>query len=277
MLQHNLIKHLTNPENYYWIDRASTDVLLCLGESWTQGHGLGARQYSDVFGAVLSKQLNCDWINGSCNGGSNSWMLNNFEMLLDFLNHSNYQQGTVILTFTEHGRDIRDYQSRPFDYISAYNTVPHNVEFYNLVLDDVEQQWIQRLDVLRQKLHARFRIVVGCNFVWHNYLAEFCQSHPRITWVNQSWLELLAQDCNKVPPPRVRLTNIESLSTVNSILAISDSQMYKKWFIENSHDSSEVVNWMRNTLDFFESHDPGHPNARGHMIWSNTIKNLLTF
>ena len=257
--------------------RNSDHILVCLGESWTKGCGLEPNRHQDVFGAQLSRDLGWDWLNCGGSGFSNSWMLGYCEYLIDYLNASDYTGGAVVLTFTENGRDIRDYSSRKFDYISAYKNVPVTIGLYELVLDDIEREWIARLEDICQRLDQRFQIVAGCNFAWHDTLAQFCQNHYRVKWVSTRWLDLLAAKINKLPPPLIRMTHVDAPETVNHIVGISNDSAFKRWFLMHSDPALEVINWMATTPEFFEPHDTGHPNARGHQIWAKAVKEMLTF
>jgi len=257
-------------------NRNSDHILVCLGESWTKGCGLG-NAHQDVFGAQLSQELEWDWLNCGGSGFSNSWMLNYCEYLIDYLNNSNYVGGAVVLTFTENGRDIKDYSSRKFDYISTYKSIPVTVGLYELVLDDVEREWIARLEDISQRLDRRFQIIAGCNFAWHTALAQFCQNHYRVKWISTRWLDLLAKHVNKNLPPSVRLTHVDYPEVINQIVGIQDDSAFKRWFLIHSDSALNVINWMASTPEFFEPHDIGHPNVQGHRIWANAVKEVLTF
>jgi len=255
--------------------RDSDHILVCLGESWTKGCGL-ADPHQDVFGSQLSRELGWDWLNCGGNGFSNSWMLGYCEYLVDYLNASDYAGGAVVLTFTENGRDIKDYSSRKFDYISAYQSVPVTVGLYELVLDDVEREWIARLEDISQRLDSRFHIVAGCNFVWHETLAGFCRNHYKVKWIDSSWVDMLAKHVNKAAPAKVRLTHVDSTIMVNTILNINNDTAYKHWFMMHSDRALEVIKWMASTPEFFEQHDLGHPNSIGHKLWSDCILKTLS-
>jgi lysophospholipase L1-like esterase len=257
-------------------NRNSDHILVCLGESWTKGCGL-ANPHQDVFGAQLSRELGWDWLNCGGSGFSNSWMLSYCEYLVDYLNASDYAGGSVVLTFTENGRDIKDYSSRKFDYISAYQSIPVTVGLYELVLDDIEREWIARLEDISQQLDSRFQLVAGCNFAWHDTLAGFCRNHYKVKWIGTRWLDLLADAVDKPRANSIRMTHVDAPEVVNQIVGIKDSSAFKRWFMMHSDSALNVIGWMESTTEFFESHDTGHPNAQGHAVWANAVKEVLTF
>lgn len=256
--------------------RNSDHLLVCLGDSWTKGDGLEPNMHTDVFGAQLSRELGWDWLNCGGGGMSNSWILNYCEYLIDHLNASDYQSGAIVLTFTENSRDIPEYNSRPFDYISAYRSLPVTTELYDMVLDDIEKEWTIRLNNICHALDGRFQIIAGCNFAWHSRLIDFCVNHDRIQWINSRWLDLLAIEANKAAPHMIRLVHVEYLALVNQIIGLQDKSAFKLWFVKHSDPALALINWMANTPEFFEPHDTGHPNAKGHRIWADAIKRLLT-
>ena len=265
-------------DHYYGVNRSSDSILISFGESWTYGGGLRPDSYrlKNVYGAQASEQLGWDWVNCGALGFSNSWVLKNCKIVVDYLNKSNYSSGALVITFTENGRDIRDYSSRRFDYTNIYKDFPITTDFYNKVLDDVEQEWINTLEEICSLLDNRFTIVAGCNFVWQEKLAKFCSDHTRISWIDQNWIELLAIACNKDNPPRVNLTQFSAVEVLNDILKISDGTAFKQWVLQNSDSALNLMEWMINTPEFFEKHDPGHPNAQGHRVWADAITKILT-
>jgi hypothetical protein len=265
-------------DHYHGVDRSSDSILVSFGESWTYGSGIDKNtRLADVYGAQLSSRLGWDWVNCGAIGFSNSWILKNCEYVVQYLNNSNYRAGSLVLTFTENGRDIRDYSSRRFDYINAYKAHSITPEFYDLVLDDIEKEWIKKLEDICCNLDPRFTIVAGCNFVWQDKLAEFCTRHPRINWVEQSWIDLLAVECNKSPAPHARLTQFSSVEIVNDILKLTDNAAFKQWFLQKSDVSLAVIEWMASTPEFFEPHDLGHPNSCGHKVWVDALLKVPAF
>lgn len=261
--------------HYHSVTNNSQRILCCFGDSYTKGDGLTSDQYrlTQVFGAVASKKLNSDWFNAGGSGYGNCWMLCQLEFMIDWLNQSHYTGGTIVLTFTENGRDIRTYSHRPFDYINAYSGLPVSINFYNQVCADIEQEWIARLTAARKKLSARFQIIVGMNFIWHDVLEKSIECIPGVDLIDQSWIELLAQSSGVSAPPRTAITHLDSVGILNTILKIKDESHYKQWYLNNATKSEQVIMWMRNN-SFFGPFDWGHPNAQGHEIWANKIIEL---
>ncbi len=263
--------------HYHCQERQSTNLLVTIGDSWTKGQGLGANQYSVCYGAQLSALTNSDWLNCAGSGYSNSWMLSQLEFLLPILNQSSYLSGAVVLTFTENGRDFRDYCARKFDYISNYKAFSKTQEFYEIAMNDVEKEWCDRLANIVQKLDPRFQLVVGNNFCHHTMLEDFCKQNSSISFIEPRWIDLLAEDAKVEPPVRYRVMSTLGILTLNEILGIVDCVGYKTWFVDYSDKKQRMVKWLDRTSKFFEPHDISHPNAQGHTIWANAVKEVLTF
>ena len=240
------------------------------------GCGLEPNQYRDVIGAALSRDLGWDFVNAGAKGFSNSWAFSNFEYMIDWLNASNYTQGVIHIALTENGRDIESYSVRPFDYLSAYKHLTPAATLYDQVLTDIEDEWIERLKRSREKLDSRFIVVIGNTVCWHERMFINCQGIPGVYFIDKIWLEVLADAVPKSRPPRTNtLTIVECVDRVNDILGIKDRTEYMKWFMPKSELSIKIVDWMASTPEFFESHNLGHPNARGHQLWADEIKKIV--
>jgi hypothetical protein len=263
----------TGHKDYYDYElRDSKKILVCIGDSWTRGNGLGPLQHTDVFGAQASLKLKWDWLNIGGDGLSNSWMINNLDFIIPSMNSSKYEGGTIVITFAENGRDVADYGSRKFDYISTYSGSVIDTEFYNKILDDIELEWVTRLKKARQHLDTRFNLLIGSHWAKHsNLLGELLQHVPGITWINERWIDIMAQSINKEPAPDCRLISVTNLEIINNLLQIKNTDCYKTWFIETSTPILKVVAWLENTREYFDRHDTEHPNSKGHEVWSNVV------
>ena len=262
-------------DHFHAVSNNSSEILCCFGDSYTKGQGLNTTRLETVFGAVLSQRLGMDWFNAGGCGYGNCWMLYQLEYIIDWLNSSDYTGGLIVLTFTESGRDIRNYSHHRFDYIKTYAHLPITKDFYQHVCDDIEQLWIDRLQQARIKIDPRFRIVVGMNFIWHDRLEAAVKEINGIDFIDESWIEVLAKASNcKAPPRAPNATHLDAVGMLNTILSISDQSHYKRWYLEHAETAMAIMNWMANNPVFFEEHDLGHPNAAGHALWANKIVEL---
>jgi hypothetical protein len=148
---------------------------------------------------------------------------------------------------------------------------------YDKVLDDIEDEWILRLDSLRQKLDHRFKIIIGCDMVTHNRLCSRYQNSHEIHLLEIRWIDLLADSISKTRSTSCRLTCVSNLDIVNDLLKIKNRDIYKSWFLHQTDLALETISWMYNTPEYFQSQDRGHPNAAGHKLWAELILKKLTF
>jgi hypothetical protein len=212
-------------------------------------------------------------MNAGCNGGSNSWSINVLEKSADFFNASRYHHGTLIITLTENGRDVNEGKSRPFDY-SIYKDREIDLELFDTVLDDCEDEWIQRLSDVRTELDPRFEIIIGTNFCWHDRLFSALSGTKRgIRLLPNTWIECLS---SSIRPPRIRTTNTVWPKTLLQILGIAQDNIYKQWIVNEEPKISRLVDSMAKLPEYFCEHDTGHPNSAGHEIWARQILSVIT-
>lgn len=254
--------------HYYSREGTANQILCCIGDSWTRGWGL-ADYTTQSFGALVSNRLGWAWLNAGGSGFSNSWQLNNLELIVDFLNASGYESGAVVLTLTENGRDITDYSSRRFDYINEYKQQSNTDQLYELILNDIEREWLDRLIAIGNKLDSRFKIIVGTNFVYHPMIEQQLITQSRILYINKSWLELLG--CQT----RARLISTEHLDTVGQILPINNTGL-KQWIVKHGQPAIDIKDYMAKNKKYFDPHDTLHPNQLGHTVWADKIIEVLT-
>jgi lysophospholipase L1-like esterase len=255
--------------------RNSHKLLICVGDSWTKGAGMEVHgdqfRLKHIFGKLVSDRLESDFLNMGGGGHSNSWCMTQMELLLDRINRSDYQKGYLVFTFTENGRDVKTYSHRRFDYISAYGHLAHDLSLYDRVLDDIEQEWIDRLVIFRKNLHPRFQVICGQNFIWNERIVRETEKIDGIHWIKNNWIEHLAMHLGKSAPARTRIVGLHHIETINTILNLTDLSAWKEWFLKHAEDVRSVTVWLAETHEFFDKHDIAHPNAAGHSIWADAV------
>ena len=275
-LKEDKINNVYLHNHYREITKNSNNILCCIGDSWTKGYRLSSEQHQRVFGEIISQTLDWDWVNAGGSGYSNSWVLQNTDLIVDFLNASHYTGGVVVLTFTENGRDIKNYSNRKFNYIESYKHVPVTPALYDQVCGDIEKEWLDKLCNIRQKLDQQFRIVVGCNFVYHDVLMQQIATIPGIDSIATSWIQSLANHSNQLSqPPKTNIVNLDSIDAINDILTITDRSAYKTWYLDKQPLAIGVLGWMEEADCFFDKCDLRHPNETGHQIWANKILEII--
>jgi hypothetical protein len=257
----------------------SPTLVIVAGDSWTWGGSLDPElRLKQIYGKLLSSRYKADWINIGCQGWSNSHILVACQYLLDLVANTNYNRIIVVLTLTENGRDVTSPDSHPYDYLKCFQKTGANNQFYEQVLLDSENGWIERIDNMLADADSRFEFFVGQNFVWHDHLYAQLQN-KNIMLGNSNWIEILA-DYQALPRPiRTNLVcgwifDKKWFGSVNDIVGITDSTIYKSWALPYIDRANLVNAWLDQSPINYKKQSK-HPNADGHAIWANYIINQL--
>lgn len=232
--------------------------IFTFGDSWTSGCGL-QNPKTEYFGAVLADKLNACVHNYGVEGSSVSGALNLIEENLQAINQA--ESALVILTFTENARDIDCFSERHFDYISAYKDCNFDYNFYNRVLDDIEQEWIDRLGSIG--FGPNVKVITGFNFAQHNILDKYCREN--FIFIDQTWLQLLGYS-GQIP----RTTRVSALAIIHELTEKPINDEYKRWAADTAQPALDVFAWGR-TNSYMVKDDSGHPNKDGHNLWAERI------
>lgn len=260
----------------YHVEISNNDTLVVtIGDSWTWGDSLEDR-LNEVYGKLLSAHYDADWINiGGC-GYSNSWILLRAHLIAKQANElAKYKKVIFVITLTENGRDIKDYSSRPFNYISTYQQLVGSTELYDRALADIENEWCNSIIELGNCVGPNTKIILGQNFVWNAKLTEL--THPNVVILPDNWIETLA-DYQQMPrPTRTNLVTgwiFDCVDTINAILNITNTTPFKSWSLEYIDLASQVNNWL-NASNLNNKKASKHPRALGHRIWADYISQHL--
>jgi hypothetical protein len=240
-----------NPCHY--VDRHSDRMIITVGDSWTYGDSLGntcvreARDDSDhrlahVYGNLVSKELDADWINLALPGISNRQMFIWLEQLL--LRHVHGANTTCIITLTESGRHEELEWLNP-----KLQTLQANLER----MVDRTYSWINQI----QERHPSIRFVVAHNF---------SDSRPtdRVSLCDRTWLEVLSNS---------QIQNGTHVVVSEHIKQLNYNHTYP--------DTPSVIDRAMARIDLLDSckychqHDSRHPTEYGHELWANYILSQL--
>lgn len=253
-------------------------LLVTLGDSWTWGDSLDPdKRLQQIYGALVAKQLDSDWINIGAKGWSNSFILEYLDFLLKILVSSAYKKIYFVVTLTENGRDIDTFPSFRVDFKKLYEELGACKEFYDKVLYEAESFWIKQINRFIDKIDQRFHFIVGKNFVWHDMLSK--ELHNRCCVLDQNWIECLADKQNL---PRSIRTNLVTgfvfpkFEKLNQRLDILNTTEYKQWILPYIDRANEVNAWLDASPMNYKKNSK-HPNAEGHQVWANYILQNLKF
>lgn len=237
---------ISNP--YAFRPRGSDTVLITVGDSWTYGDSLGntkVREGRDdteyrldhVYGNIISKHYNWDWINLALPGGSNEWMLDNLDRLLkQFLE---YRKIVVVVTLTESGRH------------EELRSMDRGLITQQMVLLHLLARTYNKINQLKDE-YPSVKFLVAHNFTdGAEGLLDLC---------DRSWLEVM----------------IDKSIQKNTHIVVSDhiNQMnYEQIF----PDALDIIERAQSRIDLLDSceycykEDSRHPNEQGHRLWAEYL------
>ena len=141
---------------YHEVNRKSKTLLICAGDSWTWGDSLDPdTRTQQIYGALISQDLNCDFINIGLPGESNLIVKDYLSKVKNAL-RKKYKKIHVIFTLTESTRDlvsVCDYCENTYNFIKGNSWTPFDKlesNNYNLLEKEFPDSHI--LDTIRLHL-----------------------------------------------------------------------------------------------------------------------------
>lgn len=254
----------------YHEDIQNRDTLfISMGDSWTWGdslHGINMqgpniddpKRLTTIYGYLISKKLNADFINCARCGGSNLFVYNLLSKILQH-NNDRYKNIVVVITLTENCRELE--QSRK--WLSSADTLTNMLRQYerNMFLD------FARIFSNYKKV----KFILGRNFT-HSFVdnIEYIEKYH----VPKIWTELLAehQSIESYPSDIRYMTNSASepiLLTVNSL-----NLDFKDEMIDELDKSLKAISWLEESKLNYKLGSK-HPVPIGHDIWANYLLQFI--
>ena len=255
----------------------SSDLIIVSGDSWTWGDSLDPSiRTNQMYGTLLGKELDCDLLNIGFRGWSNSWILNFTGYLLQNQQHNfeKYKNITLVVTLTENARDVKAPHSFSYNYLETHKNIGTTLEFYNQILNDIEQNWVKLLD----QIHSYGLIsktIIASNFVWHNNFFKSIENKYQIPQLN--WVESIANYANYKMPVRTNMVTgwiFDEFATVNDICGIKKLDTYKQFVLPYIEKANKVNKWL-DASDYNGKEASKHPNYLGHKIWATYLLNCM--
>lgn len=265
-----------NPNTeYHSVINNQDSIVVALGDSWTYGDSLPNR-HEEMYGTVVSQRLGADLLNVGCCSWSNSYVLDHLEYIVSVLNSSAYKKIYILLTLTENGRDLGDNRNFSYSCISTHDQLGETEQFYNRVLDDIEQFWIDRIRKIIASMDSRYIVFVGQNFAWHSNVYNSLQDIAVVPDLN--WIECIAEAQGLNKPDRASLVTqwvFKGLEeNIKRGTGSKGGQLFKSWAIPLIEQATKINAWLA-TSPMNYNKASKHPNADGHVVWANYILNKL--
>lgn len=248
-------------------------LLITAGDSWTWGDSLCGIDISNniydvqervdnIYGTLLAKQLDTDFINLGICGGSNAEIFDGVKFLLDLVKE-NYKQITVIFTLTENGREahsdrlwVPEEQDSLEEYLSAY-----------------EKNMFKSFAGLKTQYES-VKFIIGRNFTYSFF--ENCDILGDML-VKKTWVDCLAEYQNKLNYPNdVRFISSTAVVPLHELLkSINLYKKYKFEFMSLYTSSDLAITWLeQSNLNYKKASK--HPTEMGHKIWADYLYSIIT-
>jgi hypothetical protein len=266
--------NLSSPKrSWYYESLTNKDTLLITaGDSWTWGDSLldidveaGKYDHPDrvnkIYGALLAKKLDADFINLAKCGGANIEFCDWVKTLLPIVK-TKYKKIIVAISLTENCRE--SYGDRIW--------VPEEQPSLEEYLCEYEKNMFENL-ALTCKQHSSVHFVISRNFTYSfdsnilllkNYLTE------------KIWVDCLAEyQNNQNYPTDVRFLSDIALVPLHKLLKeIKLYNKYKFQFMSLYASSELAISWLeKSKLNYKKA--TKHPNELGHEIWADYLYNII--
>lgn len=254
--------NLADYDEYYHDCQDRDHVVVTVGDSWTYGDSLPDR-LEQVYGRLVSKQLDADWINIGGRGRSNSWVLKSLVYLSTLL-PQHYKKITVIVTLTENARDFETTYTFPHDYGQTFALHGDTSNFYEAILSAACDFWIDQIHQVQDNLSTK--VIVGHNFVWHNL------NTLDAIKLESNWIEQLSGYQQQSSPVRTNLVTgwiFDKVQVVHQMVPGSKT-VYQQWALPYIDRANQVNKWL-DSSNLNNKAMSKHPTAKGHEIWANYI------
>jgi hypothetical protein len=268
-------KNLSSPaRSWYHESLHNKDTLLITaGDSWTWGDSLfdidaeaGKQDHPDrvnkIYGALLAKKLDADFINLAKCAGANIEFCDWVKSLLPMV-ETKYKKIIVAITLTENCREAH------WDRVWVPEEQPSLEEY----LCEYEKNMFENL-AQTFKQHSSIQFVVSRNFTY-SFDSNISVLKDYLT--EKIWVDCLAEyQSNQDYPTDVRFLSSIALVPMHKLL--KDIDLYKKYKFQfmSLYASSELaISWLeKSKLNYQKA--TKHPTELGHEIWADYLYNTIT-
>lgn len=279
--------HYTRPYcPYTFINRQSDVLVVTVGASWTWGNNMPVNFTQDItdvalhdyrienlYGNLIAKQFNADFLNLAANGTSNFWAA---DRILDFLNLSDtlaYKKIYIIWTSTDAGKGFNSHEDIEIDYNQLFERIIKNHLTFDLLLEHVNQHALLKI-LSRIEDNKKIIFRIGSDMV-DQIGFDNAQSYLLPT----PWFYSLTQTAGL----ERKKCYIADQAAINRLTTALDD------FIFDPNSQLLFKNWIMESIDNLvarrDSMDPYcrakilfdqyHPTAEANRQWANVILNTL--
>ena len=249
----------------------NTNLLICIGDSWTWGDSLGKTdlKYNDIesryeqfYIAGLAKNLKSDWVMIAQCGTNNQWILEQYKIINQAIKkkfYKNYNKIYVHVCLTELFRELDNDALIKILYKNL-NSFSNFKEFCNFYFKITVMDVIKKLAPI-PKLHSFSKNFWNVDMKFLNY-----------NFLERAWQDILFEKTNiedKEPLPVLSSIGIDPLVNL----------LEKKEFIKFKNEFNELLIRINKRIDNMMicalNHKKAtkHPTADAHQIWADYLYN----
>ena len=268
------IKFKFKPQYFHSVKNNSNKLLICAGDSWTWGDSLGGSKLDSpnvvkdkhrkehIYGSIISKKINSDFINIAKPGGSNIEIHDMLAVVLeDAVLDSLYNEIHVIICLTE---NCREASGDPI-------WVPSNLDNIETI-DDFLKAYEQNMFLsLRENFIDKYSDI---NFyIGRNFTFSYDETILGDNVLDKLWIQCL--EINEPYPEDVRFTSdIAITPLITCLIKLGIHKKLKYTLMEFFARSNLAVDWLeKSPLNYNE--ETKHPTEKGHEIYANYIYNKI--
>ena len=271
-LNKKIVKNNHNRREWFYENIVgNTNLLICIGDSWTWGDSLGKTdlKYNDIesryeqfYIAGLAKNLKSDWVMIAQCGTNNQWILEQYKIINQAIKkkfYKNYNKIYVHVCLTELFRELDNDALIKILYKNL-NSFSNFKQFCNFYFKITVMDVIKKLAPI-PKLHSFSKNFWNVDTKFLNY-----------NFLERAWQDILFEK-----------TNIEDkeLLPVLSSIGIDPlvNLLEKKEFVKFKNEFNELLIRINKRIDNMMicalNHKKAtkHPTADAHQIWADYLYN----
>ena len=283
-----------------YLQQGNQTLVVTIGDSWTWGHGLANMSWDgercveetseknlrleQVYGALVAKNINADFINLSYPGQSNGWIATYFNLFVDWCQtQKQYKKIHVVICMSEVAREWLGEFDVPVDYYDFCKDIFSIEDFLKKQSKKIANE-IMKTQAKIEDNRLPIEVIKGVAFVEDNYPKGFITC-------DKTWQECIFDYAN-IPYKKNRtylfqtavIEKLEWLLEYNHYYHVDSKKIKnknptlpKKRFqgqllqLMDSIDKSNELIYSTSINTYRHETDKGHPTATGHQIWANYI------
>jgi len=266
----NDIAYHPKQTGFDFVSRGSKTLFVTIGDSWTWGADLTPTQdnkyrLNHVYGNVIAKHFDYDFLNLAVGGCSNSWIAEQFSQLVKVERMMQYDTIICVITLTEAAREFNTKWDSTIDYSKwTKQNINSPADYYRLLGCINSKSCKQIANALSVSLKIKL-------FVGVNYVDPIGTHDLQDILFKDTWIDLFSAQINNPVQGKCYVAShwvidrFEQIFEINPNLNKAD---FLTWMVEIIDNANTRLNYISDSNYFKRIH---HPVASGHKCWADYI------